>query len=394
LVPHLELDPLPYVASRLKKQKDPGTWLHQAKTPACKEIDPMPKISATSLMFDQDQYDMLKRCIEKADYTEWNQWRSANPGRVKLAGADFKSVIFGVAGIFSAINPAIDLSDAYLVKADFEGAILGHADLRGANLEGSNLQGAQLNAVDFRQASFWGANLNGAVLAGVRLNGTSFKESHIEGAKFHFSQVDSETYMVDCSFDHRTDFTGTSLDKVGIDPGLKAALKDNIRRIHWVKWLTKERKKGKHLLPWLVERFWWITDYGSSTKRIFKTFFAFAFGFAGLYWFLALPSLIFPQWQGIIKSLWQGTGLVGCIQTLIRSIYFSIVTMTTLGFGDMHAAENGFWASVLGNIFLSLQVLLGYFLLGALVTRLGIMFISEAPAAMPMTIKKNDNKDG
>ena len=57
---------------------------------------------------------------------------------------------------------------------------------------------------------------------------------------------------------------------------------------------------------------------------------------------------------------------------LFRTIYLSIVTMTTLGFGDMHANCQSFW----GHLLLTVQVILGYVLLGALVTRFGVLFTS------------------
>jgi hypothetical protein len=39
--------------------------------------------------FSQQQYDMLKRCSEKKDMTEWNQWRNHNPAQdILLEGAD------------------------------------------------------------------------------------------------------------------------------------------------------------------------------------------------------------------------------------------------------------------------------------------------------------------
>lgn len=47
-----------------------------------------------------------------------------------------------------------------------------------------------------------------------------------------------------------------------------------------------------------------------------------------------------------------------------------IVTMTTLGFGDIRAAPG----SVPGYALLTLHVIFGYVLLGALVTRLSILF--------------------
>lgn len=274
---------------------------------------------------------------------------------------------------------------ANLTAANFEAVDLQGSSFMDANLKRANFEGADLKIAHLQRSNLSGANLKKTNLEGARLNGTSFNGSHIEGAKFHFAQVDSETYLVNCSFDKETDFTGTGLDNAGIDPGLKVALKNNIRRLHWQQWIAGERKKGKRLVAHMVERFWKVTDYGSSTKSIIKTFFTLAFGFGIFYWLLALLS----GGNGIIKDLWQGWGWIGGVQTFLRSLYFSIVTMTTLGFGDMHAAKSGFWASFFGNIFLSLQVLLGYVLLGALITRLGILFTGEAPAAAPTQSKGN-----
>jgi hypothetical protein len=59
-----------------------------------------------------------------------------------------------------------------------------------------------------------------------------------------------------------------------------------------------------------------------------------------------------------------------------RALYFSIVTMTTLGFGDMYAAPD----SLAGHLILGLQVLLGYVLLAALVTRFAVLFQAGGPA--------------
>jgi len=60
----------------------------------------------------------------------------------------------------------------------------------------------------------------------------------------------------------------------------------------------------------------------------------------------------------------------------LRPIYFSVVTMTTLGFGDMYANSQ----SILGHILLTFQVMLGYVLLGALVTRFAVLFTAGGPA--------------
>lgn len=49
--------------------------------------------------------------------------------------------------------------------------------------------------------------------------------------------------------------------------------------------------------------------------------------------------------------------------------------MTTLGFGGMHANPDRPW----GHIALIIQVLIGYILLAALVTRLAVLFRGSGP---------------
>jgi hypothetical protein len=61
---------------------------------------------------------------------------------------------------------------------------------------------------------------------------------------------------------------------------------------------------------------------------------------------------------------------------LVRAVYFSVVTMTTLGFGDLYANP----LRIAGHILLAIQVILGYVLLGALITRFAVLFTAGGPA--------------
>ena len=83
---------------------------------------------------------------------------------------------------------------------------------------------------------------------------------------------------------------------------------------------------------------------------------------------------------GVVYSLWPScvivNQVVGDIRGFWHAFYFSVVTMTTLGFGDMYANAQSIW----GHILLSLQVILGYVLLGALVTRFAVLFTAGGPA--------------
>jgi hypothetical protein len=54
--------------------------------------------------------------------------------------------------------------------------------------------------------------------------------------------------------------------------------------------------------------------------------------------------------------------------------------MTTLGFGDMYTNAHSLFRGIFGHILLALQVILGYVLLGALVTRFAVLFTAGGPA--------------
>lgn len=368
--------------------------------------------------FDQKLYEKLKRCSENKDMSEWNEWRrnninvcinldeadfsGATLNFVDLEGVSLKAAKFNHSVMNEACFRNADLTEAVFFGADLKKTDFTNAALTKSKLTGANLQSTIFNQTCLQSARLNSTNLQGAVFYESDCQGTWFSKAKLQGAQFKLARMNVLTTLDECQIDKETSVIGVGLDGVSIAPGLKAALKDNSRRIHWQQWLDQERKKGKWMVPWLwpwpVRLFWWVTDYGSSTKRIIGTFFALAFIFCLIYWLLAM----IPGSQSIIDELRQISGTdsskspitFGWMHTLARSFYFSVVTMTTLGFGDMHAAKTGGLPSYIGYLFLSLQVLLGYIFLGALVTRLGILFTGEAPAAAPVPVKaKNKNDD-
>ena len=133
--------------------------------------------------------------------------------------------------------------------------------------------------------------------------------------------------------------------------------------VWWRRWLRQP-----------VRVFWLMSDYGRSTGRIVATFFVLALVFAAVYYLCGLvceqPPVanLFVDESGADVSPWL---------VPVRAFYFSVVTMTTLGFGDMYANSQSLW----GHLLLMAQVILGYVLLGALVTRLNILFTAGGPSA-------------
>jgi hypothetical protein len=200
------------------------------------------------------------------------------------------------------------------------------------------------------------ADLRDADLERSFLQGTRFWETSMEGLILRLALVDSRTQIVKgCTVSTHTDPRGVPLDSIRIPPETLGQLKYCCRRLEWEDWY---RDHG--LLQWFVRFFWCLSDYGRSTRRIVYSFLLLSFVFAGAY--TCLPRL-------------TNLSTAHLLSRLVRASYFSIVTMTTLGFGDLHAnsCATGIWF-YLSHVILSLHVLIGYVLLGALITRFAIMF--------------------
>ncbi len=345
--------------------------------------------------FSQEQYKMLKRCSDKKDITEWNEWRENNKEvDVFLEGAFFSKAYLKGSNLFRA-----KLKDASFINANLEGADLRLSDLENVDFFGANLRSAELTYSNMKSvklstthlegAEIWSANLENTCIGSAHLEntnfshsylkGTCFGESYLQDSDFELAIVDGETSIWKCEVNRYTNFSGVGLDSVRIDAATKQLLKYNIRRMNWEKWYSEHPQ-----LKWLVKPFWLMSDYGLSTSRIIFTFFGLAFVFANIYYHwgrLAPPGIVnylFVDRNGIEVQWWL---------VPLRTLYFSIVTMTTLGFGDMYANAHSVW----GHIMLSLQVILGYVLLAALVTRFAVLFMAGGPAGKFAEEKKVKN---
>lgn len=305
-----------------------------------------------------EQYRRLKRCSDHKDISEWNAWRDGNLSEeIWLSGAALRHA---------------HLEGAEMWDAHLEGADLTQAHLEGADLMRAHLEGAYLMRAHLEGAIMWGAHLEGADLWTAHLEGAELNAATMRAARFNMVSVDGGTTLAACKIDRDTLFTGAALDNARVEPGLKQMLKYNIRRRRWRAWYNEGSPRLQHAKKAFVQPFWCMSDYGRSTGRIIVCFFGLAVLFAAFYYIWGLV-----DHPGIVDSLFedqQGTIDPGYVP--LRALYFSVVTMTTLGFGDMHAVARGVW----GHLLLMLQVLLGYVLLAALVTRFAVLFQAGGPA--------------
>ncbi|MCP4049087.1 MAG: pentapeptide repeat-containing protein [bacterium] len=210
--------------------------------------------------YSQEQYDMLKRCSDKKDMIEWNEWREKNPNEdILLEGANFQWT---------------DLQGA-----DLQGANLRGANLQEINLQWANLQGADLQKVNLQWAKLQGINLQWTNLQWVNLQGANLQKAKLQGAKLLWAKLEEATLqgakllwanllwadLNGCVVNENTDFTGVGLSTFRTEPKIRQQLAKNIRRKNWEKWYKEH----------------W---YSTFTKRLFGVFFVLSFIFALIYW--------------------------------------------------------------------------------------------------------------
>ena len=301
-----------------------------------------PYLQKKGLRCDLDQYDFLKQSSEKGEegIKEWNKWRSEEENRHKDIHLE-----------------GVPLAECYLANVDLRLKGTSEVFLTGADLKWAKLQGAKL----------MGTHLEEADMRFARLEDADVSDAHLESTQCARAVVDYTTSLWECKVNRKTDFLGVNLDAAKIDPATKQLLEYNIRRMNWEQWY-----KEHWIQRWPVRWFWLLSDYGLRTWWIIAWFLGFAFGFAIIYllWGLISPpgivDYLFVDANGEKVAWW----IVPC-----RAVHFSVVIMT-VGFTDIHANAHSFWAHIL----VGLQMILGYVLLGALVTRFAVLFTAGGPA--------------
>jgi uncharacterized protein YjbI with pentapeptide repeats len=260
--------------------------------------------------FSQEQYDMLKRCSDMKDMTEWNEWRKAHPAEdIWLQAVNFKGYWLGKANFIGetvwrqADGKDIDftakvhlegakfesayLEQAVFAKAHMERSRFQRANAKNADFHSAHLEETRLGVANFENCNFSDAILENAYLTPSELKGAKFTNSDLRGCWIRACIVDGATRFWECKVNRYsrnerfTDLTGTPLDSVIVDPGMKQLLEYNVRRSNWEQWYkfedrgnwrdsSKERRGFSKAISYLVRFFWWVSDYGISAPRIIR----------------------------------------------------------------------------------------------------------------------------
>jgi len=275
----------------------------------------------------------------------------ANLDDADLAGLNmFKAKLHG-ASLRHANLTGTELSGADLEGADLEGAQLigtglGMANLRGVNAFNADLSDATLTGADLSDATFHCASLVGARLREANLASADFRAADLRRAEMSLCRVGGACFndsdMRDARLRAVADFQSAQWYGVDIRDINFAGAHRLHRHVVDENYLREYRESGP--LQLALYRIWWVTsDCGRSIGRWAGVTFVFAVMFAALF---------------ALAGLNTGAHAPG----LLTHFYFSVSTLTTLGYGDVTPSSS------LGQVLVIIEVCVGYMMLGGLIS--------------------------
>ena len=281
-----------------------------------------------------------------------------------------------------------DLSRADLSGADLSGARLFKSNLVGANLEGANLEGAELTGADLTSANLEGVRAKGAGLGMAKLKDARLFEANLRNSTLSKAQIDGADLRC-ASLQHarireadltNADLTGANLQHADMslcsvdganfnNADLRNARLRQVSGFQMASWFgvdirdinfagayrmrrfivdenyLKEFRDGGRITNF-VYHLWWITsDCGRSMVR-------------------------WCAWVGVVAAVFAFAFAMvnvdyGDHPTWLSPLYYSVVTLTTLGYGDVVPA------STAAQVVAVIEVIIGYLMLGGLLSILG-----------------------
>jgi uncharacterized protein YjbI with pentapeptide repeats len=247
---------------------------------------------------------------------------------VEFIGSDLREAKMNECSAKQAGFGGADLSHTSMINAILEDATLSRSTLILTDFRAANLSRARLSEADLTEAVFTRAILSGSDLKHSDVKGTNFELASMQGCRL----LGIKNYK-------KADWIGADIR----DLDLRGAYL--VRRyIADENYLFEFQNTSKlHRVLYLV---WWATsDCGRSILRWFV--------------WLSCAMLIFAAVYAVIDIDY------GDYKTWYSPIYFSVVTATTLGYGDVLPA------SLTGQLIVTLQSIIGYVGLGGLLSILG-----------------------
>ncbi|WP_276299372.1 pentapeptide repeat-containing protein [Halorussus lipolyticus] len=346
-----------------------------------------------AILTDADLYraNLADAILPKADFT------NARLQEANLIGAVPREADFTNASLPGAYFTNADLSQAnlintYLHRANLISANLDGADLTGADLREANLRHTTLAEARLTETKITNADAKYAEFERATLTRTDFFDANLIGARFYGATFDDTKINRGTEFgEHYADdldgIDGEDLDDEEATPWDKAAwtyrqLEELARRNALPEQAREAFKRRKDIRrdelwqklwndrDWGSFRNWGyskglsvVMRYGASPWRVVRV----SGGVIGIWsvLYLLLGSIYVPEGFPDSETIGQNFFPVLSLPTPLTewgiSLYFSVVTFTTLGYGDLQPASGAAQAlatieSFLGALLIALLV--------------------------------------
>lgn len=256
---------------------------------------------------------------------QWNEIRDRNPDWIP----DLRGAILTGAKLE---RPDLKDDKVYVNEHTHWGANLSYAMLQDSNFDHANLSYVDFEGASMRNSSFKGVHLYRTNFSRTRLNLANFKDARFEYTNFENADLS------DISFSRKSRYRGIRVSTSYGNVEFRRFAQDQ-------DFLTEF--KERNLWCSFIYYLWLITcDCGRSMLRWIAWSILFTLGFAKVY---------YDMGQEAFEILWLKW-------KYLTLVYYSVVTFTTLGFGDVVPKTPG------ASIWVMAEVMLGYIMLGGLIS--------------------------
>jgi len=288
-----------------------------------------------------------------------------NLSGLDLSRADLSGVEFIGCDLSGARLVGVDLTDAVLHNADLSNVEFLGSDLSRADLTNGTLDQAGLGTVTAVESVFFGATCTDATFSGSDLTGSDLRAAKFHGARMLNTTLDNS--VCDNAVLAEVDLSGATVSGASFrDADLRGAQMRGVGGFKTANWIDADIQNVDFTGAWnlrrhiqdenfihefrsqsrfheVLYRLWSITsDCGRSLARWSAWTVLVALVYAGLY------TLVEIDW--------------GDHQTPLSPVYYSVVTFTTLGYGDVLPSSVG------AQLLAMSEVVLGYFSLGGMMS--------------------------
>ena len=288
-----------------------------------------------------------------------------------LSEADLSEADFSEAGLTGTDLTAADLTDANFTRANLEGADLTNACLWESILTDAYLSGANLTNAYLWEANLTNAYLDDAILTDANLEDVSLESADLDGTDLTDAKLHN-CRLQDIYISEETEFGGCCAYEREVREAIESGepLEDQVERLEKAisTYRTYQRLHRENSLPGDIPHYFyrekemrrlkalaegdrrdwatralqkWVMGYGEKPWRVVITSVLTIFGFGVLY---SLFGGIYTTSEGgdplaydLLPTIPLSTPEP--LEILLGNLYFSAVTFSTLGYGDVEPAS-------------------------------------------------------